>query len=65
MVSAAIASRILFSGARLEEFEAPYATAMVLVVIAFAAPMVVFAPTLIRLKQDGLRRYGTLASQYT
>jgi hypothetical protein len=65
VVSAAIASRIIFSGARLEEFEAPYATAMVLVLIVFAAPMVVFAPTLIRLKQDGLRRYGALASRYT
>lgn len=65
VVSAAIASRILFSGARLEEFETTYATAMVLVLIVFVAPLVVFAPKLFRLKQDGLRRYGALASRYT
>ena len=65
VVSAAIASRILFNGARLEEFEITYATALVLVLIVFVAPLVVFAPKLFRLKQDGLRRYGTLASRYT
>jgi hypothetical protein len=65
VVSASIASRILFSGATLEEFALTYATAMVLVPIVFAAPLIVFAPKLFGLKQDGLRRYGTLASQYT
>jgi hypothetical protein len=65
VVSAAIASRILFSDATLEEFEVTYATALVLLLIVFAVPLMVFAPKLSRLKQDGLNRYGTLASQYT
>jgi hypothetical protein len=65
VISAAIASRILFSGARLEDFEVTYATAMVLVIMVFAAPVMVFAPKLLRLKQDGLSRYGRLASRYT
>jgi hypothetical protein len=65
VVSAAIASRILFGGATLEEFQVIYATAILLVLIIFAAPLIVFAPKLIRLKHDGLLRYGTLASQYT
>jgi hypothetical protein len=38
---------------------------MVLILIVFAAPLMVFAPKLFRLKQDGLRRYGTLATRYT
>jgi hypothetical protein len=65
VVSAAIASRIIFSGARLEEFEATYATLILLLLIVFAAPLMVFAPKLYRLKQDGSGRYGILASKYT
>ncbi len=65
VVSASIASRILFGGATLEQFEFIYAALLVLVLIVFAGPLMVFAPKLFRLKQDGLLRYGTLASQYT
>jgi len=65
VVSAAIASRILFSGAKLEDFQLIYATWILLGVTVFAGPLIVFAPKLLRLKQDGLRRYGTLASRYT
>jgi hypothetical protein len=65
VVSAAIASRILFSGATLEQFEFIYATLIVLALIVFAGPLMVFTPKLFRLKQDGLFRYGTLASHYT
>ena len=65
VVSASIASKILFGGATLEQFEITYATLIVLALIVFAGPLMVFAPKLFRLKQDGLLRYGTLASQYT
>lgn len=65
VVSAAIASRILFGGAALKQFEFIYAALVVLVLIVFAGPLMVFAPKLFRLKQDGLFRYGTLASEYT
>jgi hypothetical protein len=65
VVSAAIASRILFGGATLEEFGFIYAGLFVLVIIIFAGPLLVFAPTLFRLKLEGLFKYGTLASQYT
>jgi hypothetical protein len=65
VASAAIASRILFGGATLEEFELIYAALIVLVLFVFAGPLLVFAPKLFRLKFDGLFRYGTLASQYT
>ena len=65
VISASIASRILFGGATLEQFEFIYAALIVLALIVFAGPLMVFAPKLFRLKQDGLLRYGTLASQYT
>ena len=65
VVSASIASRVLFGGATLEQFEVIYAALIVIALILFAGPLMVFAPKLFRLKQDGLFRYGTLASQYT
>jgi hypothetical protein len=65
VVSGAIASRMLFSGATLEEFQVMYATLVLLSVLVFAGPLIVFAPKLFSLKQEGLNRYGTLASRYT
>jgi len=65
VVSGAIASRILFGGAKLEQFELIYAALIVIALVVFTGPLMVFAPKLFRLKQDGLFRYGTLASQYT
>jgi hypothetical protein len=65
VISASIASRIIFGGATLEQFEFIYAALIVIVLLVFAGPLIVFAPKLFRLKQDGLLRYGTLASQYT
>jgi hypothetical protein len=65
VVSAAIASRILFGGATLEDFEVIYPTLILLVLIVFAGPLIVFFPRLIRLKEDGLLRYDTLATRYT
>jgi hypothetical protein len=65
VVSAAIASRILFGGAKLDQFQATYAALIVLLLVIFAGPLLVFAPKLFRLKFDGLFRYGGLASEYT
>jgi hypothetical protein len=65
VLSASIASRILFGGATLEQFEVTYASLVVLVLIIFTGPLLVFAPKLFRLKQEGLLSYGTLASRYT
>jgi hypothetical protein len=65
VVSGAIASRILFSGAKLEDFQLIYVALVLLTLIIFAGPLIVFAPELSRLKLDGLRRYGTLGSRYT
>jgi len=65
VVSASIASRVLFGGARLEDFELTYAALIVTLLIVFAGPLLVFYPKLFRLKQDGMLQYGTLASRYT
>ncbi len=65
VVSASIASRVLFGGARLEDFEITYAALIVMLLVVFAGPLLVFSPKLFRLKQDGMLQYGTLASRYT
>ena len=65
VVSSGILARILFEGARLEEYLWSYVTLFVLALAVFAAPMLIFVPTLLALKQSGLMDYGTLGSEYT
>jgi hypothetical protein len=63
VVSSGIAERILFMGAKLQEYQWSYLTLFVLASIIFAGPMLIFVPKL--LKQRGLMVYGTLGSEYT
>jgi hypothetical protein len=65
VVSAAIYTRILFDGAKLEQFQVTYAALIIVAVMVFAGPLMVFAPKLFRAKQQGLLKYGILASRYT
>jgi len=65
VVSSGIAERILFGGARLREYQWSYLTLFVFALAIFAAPMLIFVPTLLALKQRGLMEYGTLGSEYT
>ena len=62
--SSAIASRILFSGGRLEDFQLSYVSLFVIFLLILAGPMVIFVPKLLAL-QRGLMEYGTLGSRYT
>jgi hypothetical protein len=63
--SGAVASRILFSGAKLEDFQSAYIVLVVFVLVFFTGPLLVFVPSLNTLRQTGLLKYGTLASRYT
>jgi hypothetical protein len=65
VVSAEIAERILFGGARLGDYIWSYLSLFVLALGVFAAPMLIFVPKLLALKQRGLMEYGTLGSEYT
>jgi hypothetical protein len=65
VVSGAIASRILFEGARFQDFQWSYAALFILFVIIFAGPMLIFTPKLQALQARGLEEYRTLATQYT
>jgi len=65
VVSSAIATRVLFAGAALEDFQISYAALFVVALAAFTVPLLVFVPVLLGVKQRGLLQYGTLASRYT
>ena len=65
VVASGIANRILFTGARLQEYLSSYATLFVLALVVFAAPLLIFMPNLLALKQRGLMEYGTFGSEYT
>ena len=65
VVSSAIATRVLFSGAALERFQLSYAALIVVALAVFLVPLFVFVPVLLGVKQRGLLEYGTLASRYT
>ena len=65
VVSSSIAERILFMGAKLEEYLWSYVTLFVIALAVFAGPMLLFLPNLLLLKQRGLMEYGTLGSEYT
>jgi hypothetical protein len=65
VLSSAIASRVLFEGARLESFWGIYLALLVISLAIFSGPVLAFVPKLARLKYVDFLQYGTLASRYT
>ena len=65
MISARIATRVLFGGADLYDDLGALAIVIVVELIIFAGPLVLFMPKLFALREEGLRRYGALGSRYT
>jgi hypothetical protein len=59
-----IADRILFAGARLTDFQVQVVSGAVLILLAFAGPLAVFAPQLAHDKRLGLLAYGALGERY-
>ena len=52
-------------GAKLQDYLWSYVTLFVIALAVFAAPMLIFLPSLLALKLRGLMEYGTLGSEYT
>jgi hypothetical protein len=65
VVSGAIATRILFIGGRIEDYQWSYVALFVIGLVVFAGPLLIFVPKLLVLKQRGLLEYGILGSEYT
>jgi hypothetical protein len=64
VLAAPLADHIFYSGARLPEFKMQIAAAVVLLVLLFIGPLLVFVPRIARAKRTGLLEYGTLAQRY-
>jgi hypothetical protein len=65
VVSSGVLERILYEGGRLQAYLPSYVTLLVFALAIFAAPLLIFVPNLLALKEHGLMEYGTLGSEYT
>jgi len=65
VVAAVIANRVLYGGETLVSFKFMAAMFVVLNVILFLGPLMVFTPKLIKLKHKGMLEYSTLATAYS
>jgi len=64
MLAGPVATRIFFVGAALTDFKVEIAVVVMVVLVVFLGPLLVFAPQLAQAKRAGLREYGTLAERY-
>jgi hypothetical protein len=64
MLVATFAEQILYGGADVSRFVLPVVGAVCVIVLLIVAPLLIFTPRLIRLRQEGLLEYGTLAAGY-
>lgn len=64
LLSGLIANRIFFAGGKLTQFEVQIFAAVVLLVLIFSAPLLLFAPKLAHVRRAGLRDYGRVAQTY-
>jgi hypothetical protein len=64
MLVATAAEQILYGGTDVSRFVLPVAAGVCVTVLLIVAPLLTFTPRLIRLRQEGLLEYGTLAAGY-
>jgi hypothetical protein len=64
MLVATFTEEILYGGADVSRFALPVAGAVFVTVLLIVTPLLTFTPRLIRLRQEGLLEYGTLAAGY-
>jgi hypothetical protein len=64
LLAGPVATRIFFVGAALTDFKVEIAVVVLVVLVMFLGPLLVFAPQLAQAKRAGLREYGTLAERY-
>ena len=65
MLVASYAENLLFGGAELGSLALPLTSMVVGSVVVVLAPLALFAPKLLQVKERGLLQYGALASGYT
>lgn len=65
IITAAIGEKIIFGGESLPSFKVIIVAYVVLQLVIFLGPLLVFTPLLLRVKRRGLLEYGALATGYT
>ena len=64
MLAASIAEETLYAGADVSQFVLPLTGTVCVTVLLIVVPLLIFVPRLIRVRQEGLLEYGTLAAGY-
>jgi hypothetical protein len=64
LIAGYIADRVLFGGEKLQAFRMDVAIALAALTAVFTAPLLLFLPTLARVKRHDVREYGRLAQAY-
>jgi hypothetical protein len=59
-----LADRIFHAGAKLPEFKMQIAAAVIVLVLLFVGPLLVFGPRIAQAKRKGFLEYGALAQRY-
>ena len=58
-----LANQIFYAGAKLPQFKLEIIGMVAFALLAVVGPLLVFLPTLYRVKREGLRQYGALAQR--
>jgi hypothetical protein len=64
VIAATVLKKVVFAGASLMSFKFALLGLIVFLVVAFVLPLLAFTPVLVRLKRQGLSRYGALVSRH-
>jgi hypothetical protein len=64
MLAGVIASKVLFAGAKLPDFNLQIAGLVAFMLLAVLGPLLLFGPKLAAARRTGLREYGALAQRY-
>ena len=64
VLAGTLADRIFYAGAKLPDFKMQIAAAVILLVLLFTGPLLVFIPRIAQAKRTGILEYGRLAQRY-
>jgi hypothetical protein len=63
-VAATVLKQVVFAGASLLSFKFALLGLVIFLIVAFVLPLLAFTPVLLKLKKQGLSRYGALVSRH-
>jgi hypothetical protein len=64
VIAATVLKQVVFAGASLMSFKFALLGLIIFLIVAFVLPLLAFTPVLIKLKKQGLSRYGALVSRH-